>query len=144
MQIDETTRLRIARPCRDLAASVRFWVDGFGANVLWRTEDAELGVGEHALVMVGWPGVTWHLELVDDPCAARSAAPSAEDLLVFYTGIPLDAATEHRILAAGGERVIAHNPYWERWGATFVDPDGYRVVLSRRTWDAPSTRASMP
>ncbi|MHB8296804.1 MAG: VOC family protein, partial [Acidimicrobiales bacterium] len=26
------------------------------------------------------------------------------------------------------------NPYWDRWGVTIEDPDGYRLVLSHRTW----------
>jgi len=27
------------------------------------------------------------------------------------------------------------NPYWDRCGLTFEDPDGYRVVLQRENWD---------
>jgi catechol 2,3-dioxygenase-like lactoylglutathione lyase family enzyme len=136
MRIDARTRLRIARPCADLAASERFWTEGLGADVLWRTDPGELRDGEHALVMVGWPGAAWHLELVDDPPAASASAPSAEDLLVLYTGTVLDASTAERIVAAGGERVASRNPYWDRWGVTFRDPDGYHLVLSHRTWDA--------
>ncbi|MFD7700951.1 VOC family protein, partial [Streptomyces caelestis] len=30
-----------------------------------------------------------------------------------------------------------HNPYWDTWGVTLQDPDGYLLVLSTRTW--PST-----
>jgi len=36
---------------------------------------------------------------------------------------------------AGGKVVPARNPYWDRWGVTIVDPDGYRLVLSHRTWE---------
>ena len=24
---------------------------------------------------------------------------------------------------------------WEKWGKTFEDPDGYRVVLANKNWD---------
>jgi hypothetical protein len=34
---------------------------------------------------------------------------------------------------AGGTRVSA-GPYWDRWGVTVADPDGYRLVLSTRGW----------
>lgn len=35
---------------------------------------------------------------------------------------------------AGHEPVPAFNPYWDRQGVTFEDPDGYRVVLQRTDW----------
>jgi hypothetical protein len=33
------------------------------------------------------------------------------------------------MLAAGFVPVPSFNPYWDRAGLTFEDPDGYRVVL---------------
>jgi hypothetical protein len=39
-----------------------------------------------------------------------------------------------RLIDAGGTQVAARNPYWERWGVTIADPDGYRLVLSSRSW----------
>jgi hypothetical protein len=40
-----------------------------------------------------------------------------------------------RMRAAGFEPVTAFNPYWDEKGATFEDPDGYRVVIQRGSWD---------
>ncbi len=34
----------------------------------------------------------------------------------------------------GFEPVPAFNPYWDRNGATFEDPDGYRVLLQNAPW----------
>lgn len=122
--------IRLARPSRDLGRAERFWVDGLGLEVLDRIgPDAE---GGHALLMLGWPGAAWHLELVDAPAVA--AAPSEEDLLVLYLGGPIDEDVIARLERAGGRRVPARNPYWDRWGVTFEDPDGYRLVLSVRDW----------
>ena len=39
-----------------------------------------------------------------------------------------------RLVGAGGTRVAARNPYWDQWGVTIADPDGYRLVLSSRSW----------
>jgi hypothetical protein len=39
-----------------------------------------------------------------------------------------------RLAGAGGRLVPARNPYWDRWDVTIADPDGYRLVLSHRTW----------
>jgi hypothetical protein len=36
--------------------------------------------------------------------------------------------------SAGHAPVAAFNPYWDRTGITFEDPDGYRVVLCRDGW----------
>jgi catechol 2,3-dioxygenase-like lactoylglutathione lyase family enzyme len=73
--------VRIARPSHDLRAAERFWVEGFGLDVLFRADDS--AEGGHALLMVGWPGAAWHLELVGDPEDATPAAPTEEDLLVL-------------------------------------------------------------
>jgi hypothetical protein len=35
---------------------------------------------------------------------------------------------------AGFEPVAAFNPFWDRNGVTFEDPDGYRVVLQNAAW----------
>lgn len=128
----QASHLRIARPSRDLAAAERFWVHGLGLEVLFRTgPDTE---GGHALLMVGWPDAGWHLELTGDPDGETPPAPTEEDLLVLYLGGEVDEALIGRLVAAGGVRVAARNPYWDRWGVTIADPDGYRLVLSTRTW----------
>jgi len=126
------SHLRIARPSHDLGASERFWAGGLGLEVLFRADAS--AAGGHALLMVGWPGAAWHLELVGDPDDATPAAPTEEDLLVLYLGGGVDDDAAARLVQAGGTRVAARNPYWERWGVTIADPDGYRLVLSSRSW----------
>ena len=124
--------LRIARPSRDLRASERFWVDGLGLDVLLRIDDS--AEGGHALLMVGWPQAAWHLELVSDPDGETPAAPTEEDLLVLYLDGEVDAGVVRRLADAGGTRVAARNPYWDEAGITIADPDGYRLVLTSRSW----------
>jgi hypothetical protein len=134
MEISASHKIRIARPCRDLVAAERFWVEGAGLDVLWRKDDP-VGNDEHALLMVGPPGAAWHLELVLDPEAAESSRPSEEDLLVLYLGQTPSTELVQRLVDHGGRRVPARNPYWDRWGVTVEDPEGYRLVLCSRTWD---------
>ena len=132
MQPGPASHLRLARPSCDLRAAERFWVDGLGLEVLFRLDDS--AEGGHALLMVGWPGAAWHLELVGDPGGETPPAPTEEDLLVLYLDGPVDGDVVSRLIDAGGTRVQARNPYWEEWGVTIADPDGYRLVLSTRSW----------
>jgi hypothetical protein len=86
--------------------------------------------------MLGFPGGAWHLELVHAAAEGFPVpAPTEEDLLVLYVQGPVDEGLIERMVKAGGERVVARNEYWERWGVTVQDPDGYRVVLSTRGWE---------
>lgn len=125
------SHIRIARPSRDLAAAERFWIDGLGLDVLYRHQ-ADGTPGEHSLLMAGWPDAAWHLELVD--ADAVVPAPTPEDLLVVYVDGPVPEELVERLEQHGGRRVRAHNPYWDTWGVTVEDPDGYRLVLSTRGW----------
>lgn len=133
MQPDPQNHLRIARPSLDLNAAERFWIEGLGLEVLYRVSPER--PEESELLILGWPEATWHLELVRDPDGATLPVPSEEDLLVLYLGGPIDAEVTQRLTAAGGTCVPAHNPYWDQWGITIADPDGYRLVLSHRTWE---------
>ncbi|GGT80492.1 MULTISPECIES: VOC family protein [Streptomyces] len=132
MTISSTTHVRVARPSRDLVAAERFYVGGLGLHVLWRT--TERTRGEHDLLMVGPPGGSWHFELTHDPEHPLEPTPTVDDLFVVYLGAPVEDALVGRLLATGGTRVPAHNPYWDKYGVTVVDPDGYRLVLCSRTW----------
>src|SRR4051812_14664485 len=131
MVIDPAATIRLARPSRDLVAAERFYVQGLGLQVLFRAtaESAD----EHDLVMLGWPQASWHLELVGGPNLHLAPTPTAEDLFVVYLSAPVDDALVARLETNGGRRV-SQGSYWDRWGVTVEDPDGYRLVLSSRSW----------
>ena len=137
MRPGPTSALRLARPSRDLDAAERFWVDGLGLEVLWRSASDSTDpdeADEPDLLMVGWPDAGWHLELVGDPEGELVPTPTDEDLLVLYVDGPVDEDLVRQLIAAGGSRVQSRNPYWEQWGITIADPDGYRLVLCARSW----------
>jgi catechol 2,3-dioxygenase-like lactoylglutathione lyase family enzyme len=128
------TRVRVARPTRDLLAVERFYIHGLGLSELWRTH--EHVPGEYDLLMVGPPDASWHFEFAIDPAHPVDPTPTAEDLFVVYLGEPIDDALVRRLVEAGGRRVPALNPYWDKFGVTIADPDGYRLVLCARIWSA--------
>ncbi|SMB90417.1 VOC family protein [Deinococcus hopiensis] len=131
MNLTPSTHIRIARPSLDLSAAEQFYVQGAGLKVLYR----HAGMGEEAsLLMLGLPGAGWHLELTRHP-VPLVPAPTPDDLLVLYLGEPAPPPSLlERLEAHGGRRVPAFNGYWDTWGLTVQDPDGYRLVLCWRTW----------
>ncbi|MER7171908.1 VOC family protein [Streptomyces mesophilus] len=133
MTIDGRSHIRIARPSLDLAAAEKFYVDGLGLSVVWRT-GGDHGPGPHDLLMLGRPDADWHLELVHDAEHPVAPRPTEEDLLVLYLDGPVPDELVARIVEHGGKRVQSPNPYWNEWGVTLEDPDGYRLVLCTRAW----------
>jgi catechol 2,3-dioxygenase-like lactoylglutathione lyase family enzyme len=136
--VDERTglgkaHLRVARPTDDLVAAVAFYRDGLGFEVLYEFRDHDGFDG----VMLGHRGAAYHLEFTRKVGHAAGHAPTADNLLVFY--LPDETqwhAAVARMEKVGCRPVPAFNPYWDRKGRTFEDPDGYRVVLQNAAWAA--------
>jgi catechol 2,3-dioxygenase-like lactoylglutathione lyase family enzyme len=131
--IEASHVIRIARPSLDLAAAERFYVQGLGLSVLFRSAGSAES-GTHDLLMVGPAGGQWHLELTVGPHDLVTPSPTPEDLLVIYLGATASERLVAQAVAHSGTVVPAHNPYWDVDGVTITDPDGYRVVLTQRSW----------
>ena len=125
------SHMRIARPVTDLARACAMYSQGLE---LQRIADFTDHAGFSG-IMVGRPELAWHIEFTHCHDHPRQPAPTDEDLLVFY--YPDKAAWQQacaRMTAAGFRTMRSFNPYWDTNGKTFVDNDGYRVVLQNRDW----------
>jgi catechol 2,3-dioxygenase-like lactoylglutathione lyase family enzyme len=125
--------LRVARATDRMAEVTAFYRDGLGFEVLAAFEDHAGFDG----VVLGSPRAAYHLEFTRQRGHRAQASPDAETLLVFY--LPDAAqwrAAVERLQATGAKAVPSGNPYWDRSGLTFEDPDGYRVVLQHADWPA--------
>jgi catechol 2,3-dioxygenase-like lactoylglutathione lyase family enzyme len=123
--------LRVARPTDDIEALIPFYRDGLGLSVLFRFQDHEGFDG----VMLGAPGAPYHFEFTRAHGHAAGRAPTQDNLIVLY--LPDEGAWRaavRRMQDAGFAPVPSFNPYWDRQGATFEDPDGYRLVLHNAAW----------
>lgn len=124
-------KLRVARPSNDLDRLLPFYRDGLGLDILYRFENHDGFDG----VMLGKAGAPYHLEFTRSENHSAGRAPTEDNLLIFY--LPnRDAwrAAVDRMVTSGFEPVAAFNPYWDRHGVTFEDPDGYRIVLQNSDW----------
>ncbi len=129
--VDPTMQLRLARPVLSLERSVAMYCAGLGMLELGRFEDHAGFDG----VMLGVPGLPYHFEFTYCRAHPVTPTPTPEDLVVFY--VP-DATEWQRMCdamhAAGFTEVASFNPYWQRRGRSFMDMDGYRVVLQQAEW----------
>jgi len=124
--------LRIARPTDNLAEVAAMYRAGLGLEELGAFEDHDGFDG----VILGAPRHPWHLEFTAKRGHEAGRAPTEDNLLVLY--LPEPGAYDARLTAmdaAGFVRVSSFNPYWDRDGVTFEDPDGWRVVVTRRGWE---------
>lgn len=120
--------LRVARPTNDIQALIPFYVDGLGFSILGHFEDHHGFDG----IMLGHPDFPYHLEFTHAHGHRVGSAPSRDHLLVFYLpDEPTWGRAVSRMRDAGFDTVGSFNPYWDNRGATFEDPDGYRVVLNQ-------------
>ena len=85
--------------------------------------------------MIGSEEAAYHFEFTHHHNHSVGRAPSQDNLIVFY--LPEQQEWQQaveRMKGFGYEPVAAYNPYWDKRGITFEDPDGYRVVLQRMDW----------
>lgn len=126
------THMRIARPVSQLERSVLMFSQGLGLQKIAEFHDHDGFNG----VMLGRKDLDWHLEFTCCPGHPVQPAPTEDDLLVLY--YPDENAWKlacETMIEAGFKRTNSFNPYWDVNGQTFVDPDGYRVVMQNRTWE---------
>ena len=123
-------QVRLSRPTNQLEEIIRFYCDGLGLALLLRFEKDQAG---YSGAILGIAGTDIHLEFVshEDGFSPKEISPPTEDhLLVLY----LDESKEYeqisdRLGKLGWAPVAAKNPHWDLDGITYLDPDGWRVVL---------------
>jgi hypothetical protein len=99
--------------------------------VLFRFEDHDGFDG----IMMGREGDPYHFEFTSKHGKIAGRAPSEDNLLVFYYPDLADwRVAVQRMHDQGFVPVRSFNPYWDREGVTFEDPDGYRIVLQNASW----------
>jgi len=127
------TAVRLARPARDLTRSTRFYRDLIGLHPVGGFENHDGYDG----VFFALPGGA-ELELTAGP--AQPEPSTDEDLLILYVRTWAEVeAIGARLTAAGVTGIPNRNPYWNRSGLTFLDPDGYRLVIASGSMPHPGS-----
>lgn len=123
--------MRIAKPVTNLERSFLMYSQGLGLHKIAEFNDHDGFNG----IMLGQGDVDWHIEFTF--CQNHPVQPlhTEEDLLVLYYSDENEWVQAcERMIDAGFRVIESFNPYWDVNGRTFVDLDGYRVVIQNKTW----------
>ncbi|CAG9297609.1 VOC family protein [Celerinatantimonas diazotrophica] len=129
--VPKSSKLRVARPTDNLAKITEMYITGLGFKLLGSFTDHNGFDGS----IIGHDGHNYHLEFTHHNGTTVGSAPTQDNLLVFY--IPEQDVWQQccqQMQTAGFTLVPAYNDYWDVVGKTFMDIDGYRVVLQNREW----------
>ena len=117
---------RVARHTDSLEPIIKFYRDLLGLEVIGKF----INHNKYDGVFIGKEGLHWHLEFTTSNQSPKHLTDK-DDLLVFY----LDTEEEYNLLKRkfndnGLSSVQSKNPYWNNNGTTYIDPDGFRIVIS--------------
>lgn len=121
-------RFRIARHTNNLEPLINFYTNYLGLELLGEFKNHSFYDG----VFLGKKDLDWHLEFTMSDEKANHIFDE-DDLLVFY---PSDQEEFLKIIDRFKENNIQEvkpkNPYWDQNGKMYLDPDGYRIVISNK------------
>ena len=118
--------LRIARHTDDLEKVEEFYVNILGFERLG-------GFQNHATyngVFIGKLGLDWHFEFTQSEAKADHTFDE-DDVTVLYPKTTLEYKNLIKSILGNNISIItSKNPYWNENGKMFLDPDGFRIVIS--------------
>jgi len=124
--------LRIARPTNNLKSIAKMYESGLDFDRISEFSNHNDFDG----IILGHKDNLYHLEFTHHRGSIVANAPSEDNLMVFYMPDEIEwNAYSNKMIKAGFKKVNSLNPYWDNFGITFEDPDGYRVVLQNKSWD---------
>ena len=121
-----TAHLRVARPTDHMEEVLAFYSNALGFRLFGRLKNHDGFDG----IILSHDGAGYHLEFTQKHGHMAGSAPSKDHLLVLYVPDPRQwREAVARVESSGVSPVASFNPYWDKHGRTYEDPDGYRVVI---------------
>lgn len=118
--------LRVARHTNDLEAIENFYINILCFERLGGFENHNNYNG----VFIGKPDLDWHFEFTQSETKANHIFDE-DDIIVLYPKTILEHNSILKKIIDNNITIIpAINPYWNENGKMFLDPDGYRIVIS--------------
>lgn len=122
---------RLARHTQSINDIKRFYVDILDFEEIGSFE----GHRGYDGVMLGFKDHTWHMEFTQSNDSHLERKLDDDDLIVlYYNNERSYKETINKLEKSGVKSVKSKNPYWDENGKTFIDPEGWRVVICNRAW----------
>lgn len=118
--------LRVARHTNNLEKMEAFYVNILGFERLGGFQNHNNYDG----IFIGKSGLDWHFEFTESNEKANHHFDE-DDVVVLYPNTILEynnllySVSDNNI-----SMITSKNPYWNENGKMFLDPDGYRIVIS--------------
>ncbi len=118
--------LRIARHTNNIDKIENFYVTILGFERLGGFQNHNNYDG----VFIGKPKLDWHFEFTKSSEKANHHFDE-DDILVLYPETILEYnRLINNILENNISIITSKNPYWNENGKMFLDPDGFRIIVS--------------
>lgn len=117
---------RFARHTNNLEKLKKFYTQVLNFDILGSFENHNGYNG----IFLGKQNENWHLEFTETKELSKFSF-GEDDILVFYPENKKEyQEILNRISESGIQFIEAKNIYWNENGKMFLDPDGYRVIIS--------------
>ena len=116
----------MARHTNDLQKIKSFYVDILGFELLGSFENHDNYDG----IFIGKQNLGWHFEFTKSNEKANHISDE-DDIIVLYPKTYLEYNRLIHIVEKNNIEIItSKNPYWNENGKMFLDPDGFRIIIS--------------
>jgi catechol 2,3-dioxygenase-like lactoylglutathione lyase family enzyme len=118
--------LRVARHTNDLEKLENFYVNILGFERLGGFQNHNSYDG----VFIGKSGLDWHFEFTQSEEKANHTFDEDDVIVLYFETILEYNLLLYRLIANSISIISSKNPYWNENGKMFLDPDGFRIVIS--------------
>ncbi|RZJ53930.1 MAG: VOC family protein [Flavobacterium sp.] len=81
-------------------------------------------------IFIGKSGLDWHFEFTQSNEKAQHSFDQDDVIVLYPKTIENYNELIKRLLTNNISSITANNPFWNENGKMFLDPDGYRIVIS--------------
>ena len=117
--------LRVARHTNNLEKIEAFYLDILGFERLGGFQDHNGYEG----IFIGKPDLNWHFEFTQSEEKAQHTFDE-DDIIVLYPETILEYSVLIDSISKSVSFISSKNPYWNENGKMFLDPDGFRIIVS--------------
>lgn len=118
--------LRVARHTNNLEKIKSFYIDILVFELLGSFENHNNYDG----VFIGKPNSDWHFEFTTSNDKANHHFDEDDIVVLYPSEIKEYDGLVHNLSNNNIIAIASKNPYWNENGKMFLDPDGYRIVIS--------------